>query len=90
MPGSNNPSEQLPQDEEIHVAYEDQTFSPRSISTAHIVQDDQSEVGRAAATLSSLQDASSGQGDGGDVKRHLVEMLSQDDIDDRVMQKGVR
>ncbi|KAF7547457.1 hypothetical protein G7046_g8998 [Stylonectria norvegica] len=45
-----------------------------------------SEVGQAAATLSSLQDAPKDF----DVKRHLVEMLSQQDIDKRVMQKGVR
>lgn len=43
------------------------------------------EAGRAAATLASLQDAGENV-----VKRHLVEMLGQDDIDRRIMQKGVR
>ncbi|KAK9778965.1 putative Zn(2)-C6 fungal-type domain-containing protein [Seiridium cardinale] len=44
--------------------------------------DDGDEVDQAAATLSSMQDAG--------VQRHLVEMLSQEDIDNRVIQKGVR
>ena len=89
MTGS-SPSEQLPPDETINVSYQEQTLSPGSVTTSLIVADDQSEVGRAAAALSSLQDAGPGHADTADVKRHLVEMLSQDDIDDRVMQKGVR
>lgn len=43
------------------------------------------DVGEAAVTLSMMQDASASG-----AKRHLVEMLSQEDIDRRVMQKGVR
>lgn len=44
------------------------------------------EMGRAAEALSSLQNAPRDV----HLKSHLVEMLSQDDIDKRVMQKGVR
>ena len=43
------------------------------------------DVGEAAVTLSMMQDAGASG-----AKRHLVEMLSQEDIDRRVMQKGVR
>lgn len=64
--------------DEASPAHDQQIDSP-------YVLDDQDEIGQAAAALSSLQDA----GDNG-ARRHLVEMLSQDDLDIRIIQKGVR
>ena len=46
-------------------------------------REDTEEVNEAAAALSALQD-------GGGVQHHLVEMLSQEDLDQRIIQKGVR
>ncbi|KAH8666996.1 fungal-specific transcription factor domain-containing protein [Xylariales sp. PMI_506] len=45
-------------------------------------RNERDEVDEAAAALSAMQDAG--------IQRHLVEMLSQEDIDKRVIQKGVR
>ncbi|CAM1508668.1 Fc.00g055160.m01.CDS01 [Cosmosporella sp. VM-42] len=62
----------------------DSSGTPEAHDTPCVASD--REVSHAVAPLASVQDGARA----GDVKKHLVEMLSQDDIDDRVIQKGVR